>query len=663
MPRMTDQGHILKYGYTFTVLFILVALAIVAQLFMIQFGEGPQLRKQSEREVIREIPIEAERGNIYSSDGQLLATTMPVYDVHFDPVTVPFETFANELPALARGLAQELGLYRAARWEKKLQEARNQGQRYYPIAEQVSYQKLQRLRHLPIFENGQFKGGFIVEQKHYRKMPLGKIAERTIGRDRPHLSTGLEGAFERILEGRNGLRLKQKVKGGHWKPITDHYEVEPRNGLDLVSTLDTRMQDVAHHELLRALERYEADHGTAVVMDVQTGAIKALANLGRTEEGTYYEKRNYAIWESTEPGSTFKLASVLALLEDGFADTSTRVNTGNGHLRIYNANIYDSRPGGYGEISLADAFAYSSNVGIVKLINQHYGDQPRKFVDRLYNLGLHHKLGLPIRGEGQPFIPTPGQGKWSGLSLPWMAFGYQVSFTPLQILSLYNAVANDGQMVKPRLLEATRRHGRTLEEKNTQVLQASICSRRTCEALQALLRRVVTHGTAQNINSPQLPLAGKTGTCELNYWKGAEHQYQASFVGYFPADKPRYSCIVVINSPNYHRGYYGSAVAAPVFRNIAENIFAAAPKPLLTEKPLARKDTFGRQADIKATLRALRPGKPLPSLKGLPGAALLSRLENLGFQVKINGNGRVNWHYPPAGTVLTTKQLIELKLG
>lgn len=660
---MIEQRHILKYGYAFTGLFILLALAIAAKLFIIHLVEGPNLRAVASREVIREIPIEAERGNIYSSDGQLLATTMPVYDIHFDPVTVPFDQFANKLPALAKGLARELPHYKATRWEKNLQDARNQGQRYFPIAEDISYQKMQALRALPIFKQGQYQGGFIVEQQHHRKMPLGKIAERTIGRDQSHIAIGMEGAFENILKGKDGLRLKQKMQGGHWKPITDHFKVKPRHGLDLVSTLNTRMQDLVHHELLKALERFEADHGTAVVMDVQTGAIKAMANLGRTEEGTYYEKRNYAIWESTEPGSTFKLASVMALLEDGYADTGTVVNTGNGHLRIYNADIYDSSPVGYGKISLGEAFAYSSNVGIVKLMNRHYGDQPWQFIDRLYSLGLHKKLGLPIHGEGKPRIPTPDQSQWSGLSLPWMAFGYQVSFTPLQLLTLYNAVANDGQMVKPHLLQATRKHGQTLQQVQPEILQASICSESTCRALQTLLRRVVTHGTAQNINTKRLPLAGKTGTCELNYWKGAEHQYQASFVGYFPADKPRYSCIVVVNSPNYHRGYYGSTVAAPVFKNIAENIYAAAPQPLKVEKLPAKPDTFGREAQHQKILRALAPGKPLPPLEGLPGAALLSKLENLGFKVKIEGNGQVQWHYPPVGTVLSTNQMIELKLG
>lgn len=655
---MSDHKGILNRSMGIAIPFFLLAIGVIAKLLSIQYWEGAELRARADREVIREVPIPAERGNIFSEDGKLLATTMPIYDIYFDPLTVEFETFANELPALAEKLAQEVGKRRASQWKQYLQEARNKGQRYLLITKGLTYREMREYREFPIFREGRFSGGMIAEQRNKRKMPLGKIAERTIGHQRPYYSTGLEGAFNGVLRGQDGRQLKQKVSQGNWKPMTDQYEVTPENGKDLTSTLDTRIQDVTHHELLRALERFEADHGTAVVMDVKTGAIRAMANLGRTSQGHYFEKRNYAIWESTEPGSTFKLASVLALLDDGHVDTNTMVQTGKGYLDIYGARIYDSNHEGYGSISLSKAFAVSSNVGIVKLMQEHYSDNPDQFVDRLYTIGLHNKLDLPIRGEGNPVIPTPGGEQWSGLSLPWMAFGYQVSFTPLQLLSFYNAIANDGMMVKPRLVEQLQQHGQPIQRFEPEVLHPQICSQATCRKLQKLLRKVVTEGTAQNIQSSKLALAGKTGTCELNYWKGETNQYQASFAGYFPADDPQYSCIVVINSPNYHRGYYGSAVAAPVFRAIAEQVHVAQPQAVKRIADEAE-NTFG----LRPSIPEVRAGEPLPDLQGLPGATLLSRLENRGFKVRIEGNGQVQWQYPKPGTKITQDQLIELKLG
>jgi cell division protein FtsI (penicillin-binding protein 3) len=655
---MEGNKKILNRIYFIAVPFFVMALAVLGKLLYIQYAEGKDLRAQAEQEVIKEIKIKASRGNIYSSDGKLLATSMPVYNLYFDPISVKKEVFNDSLSALSTGLSQLYPARNKKQWRQYLLEKRKQGNRYVLLGKDVSYTKLQKTKQLPIFNLGRYKGGLVYEQQNFRKMPLGKIAERTIGYDKLRAQTGIEGAFSHYLTGKDGIRLKQKVSNGNWKPLTGNYDIEPEDGLDIITTIDARIQDIAHHELLASLERFEADRGCIVVMEVATGAIKAIANLGRTDKGTYFEKRNYAVWESTEPGSTFKLASVMVALEDGIADTNTLVDTQNGLLEIYNTKVKDSNykngKGGYGKITLKKAFERSSNVGIVKLIYDNYRHDEERFVDRLYSIGLDRKLGLPIQGEGTPIIPRKGDQQWSGITLPWMSFGYTVSMTPLQLLSLYNAVANDGIMVKPRFVESVQQHGRIIEENEVEVLNPAICSKETLGKLHAMLRGVVLNGTAQNLKNSLVPLAGKTGTCQTNYWKQETADYQASFAGYFPADNPKYSCIVVINEPNYHVGYYGSAVAAPVFKSIAEKIYLDTPQEQL----------YTPQEGSLATQEETLPDdlERMPDLRGLSGATVLSTLENRGFTVDVKGNGRVSWQYPAPGTPLSKTQRVEIKL-
>lgn len=659
---MKPEKSILNRVYLAALPFFLMAVFVLFKIFFIHFSEGPELRSETQREAVRAINIDAERGNVYSTDGKLLATSMPVYDVYMDPITVKDKLFTDSVAKLSKQLHVIFPERNALQWESYLRNKRKKKSRYVRLAEEISYTKLQKVKSCCIFNKGKFKGGLIYEQKNFRKMPLGKIAERTIGYDQTRGRTGIEGAFSNYLSGTNGKRLKQKVSNGHWKPISDNYEIEPEDGLDVVTTLDTRMQDVVHHELLKALEKFEADHGCAILMEVETGAIRAISNLGRTEKGTYFEKRNYGVWESTEPGSTFKLASVIVALEDGIADTNTIVDTENGYFSIYGKPVKDSNykngKGGYGKVSLKKAFEVSSNVGIVKLIYDNYKDKPEKFIDRLYTMGLHKKLGVSIQGESSPEIPKPGDASWSGISLPWVAFGYQVSFTPLQILSLYNAVANDGTLIKPTFIEEIKKHGKTVETIQVDVLNPAICSSETLGKVQAMMEGVVLQGTATNIQSELVTMAGKTGTCQQNYWKGLTPDYQASFAGYFPAENPKYSCIVVVNKPNYHRGYYGSAVAAPVFKAIAESIYLSTPDDVEIDESKANYIASNSiNKDDWSTLRVF------PNLIGMNGAEILPLLQNLGFKVKVNGIGKVQWQYPSPGSKVDPNQLIELKLG
>ena len=654
---MSENKAILSRAFLVYVPLVALALLIFAKLIIIQFVEGNDLRERAQKEVVREMNIPAERGNIYSSDGKLLATSVPVYNLHFDPVTVEEELFFSEISALSKKLASKTSSSSAAGWKNKLIKARNQKKRYVAIGKDLSYLDLQEIKSFPIFNAGRYQGGLIIEQENYRKMPLGKIAERTIGRERKSYATGLEGAYSAYLKGKDGKRLKQKIGNQNWKPLNDQNEEEPENGLDLVCTINSRMQEIVHNALLASLEKYHADHGCAVLMDVKTGAIKAISNLGITKNGTYFEKRNYAVWESTEPGSTFKLAAVLALFEDGYADLNTPVDTENGIYEYKKSLIKDSNGRGYGKTSLKVAFEKSSNVGIAKTIIDHYAAQPQKFIDRLYSIGLHQSLDLAIKGEGKPRIPKTSDADWSAISLPWISFGYQVSFTPMQLLTFYNAVANDGIMVKPRFLEEIQNHGRSVEHIESEILNPAICSPETLDKLQALLTGVVQDGTAQSGKNSICALAGKTGTCQLNYWKEGTKDYQASFAGYFPAESPQYSCIVVINKP---RGsYYGSTVAFPVFKNIAENIYRNSPQEIKTTSRNSLATLNPRKQKVFGSEKI----KAMPDLKGHNGHKVLSELENAGFKVRISGNGKVQWQYPSAGTKISTEQLIEIKLG
>lgn len=643
---------------------MLITLGILWQVVNIQFVEGDQLRAKTEKELLRAIPVKAERGNIYSADGKLLATSMPVYNLYFDPTVALKDSFESGLSGLARGLARLFPeeSRSASQWEALLRSKRREGNRYVRISEQISYSQLQEARELPVFRLGRFKGGLIYHQQNYRKMPLGRIAERTIGYDLDRGQTGLEGAFSAYLEGKDGKRMAQKISKGYWKPLTDGYEVEPEDGLDLVTTLDTRLQDVAHHALLATLEKHEADHGCVVVMEVATGKIRAIANLGRTEKGTYFEARNYAVWESTEPGSTFKIASLLVALEDGVLDTNYRVDTEEGIYTIYGKQVRDSNvkngKGGYGVISLARALEVSSNVGIVKAIYEKYKDRPDQFVDRLYEIGLHKKLDLEIRGEGRPHIPKPSDPAWSGISLPWMAFGYQVSFTPLQTLTLYNAIANDGVMVKPLFVEQVRKRGLPVQTMETEVINPAICSKTTLAKLRKMLEGVVTRGTATNIRSDRYTIAGKTGTCQLHYWKGnGNREYQSSFAGYFPAEDPKYSCIVVVNNPNPLKGYYGSTVAAPVFKAVSEHLYKANPAPV--EQPVALPAPSPAPVDDAEKKLARRQ---LPSFRNWPAMEAVALLENSGYRVQLRGAGRVVSQQPAAGSSVHKGETIILTL-
>ena len=624
-------------------------MVIIGRVINIQYVQGDRYRKLSVENTIKNDTIFSNRGNIYAADGNLLATSMYKYTIRMDLVAVKSNVFEKNIKALSNSLSGLLGKP-SSYYQKKLRTARKRKNRYLLITRNLGYNDYTKIKKFPIFKLGPYKGGFITEQKTVRVRPIGKIAERTIG----YRDAGIEGAFSDYLEGENGWRLKQKIAKGQWKPINDVNEKEPIDGRDVITTLDVNIQDITHHALLRQMEYFTAEHGTAIVMETATGEIKAISNLGRTSKGKYYEKRNYGIWESHEPGSTFKLASLMAALDDKVIDTSTVVDTEKGIMWLHGSKVEDSHRGGYGKISAARVFEVSSNVGIVKLIKKHYDDEPWKFINKMKSFGLDKRLGLQIEGEGKPFIPFPGNKRnpWNKISLEWMAWGYGVSITPLQMLTFYNAVANDGEMVKPRFIKELRVQNKTEKVFEKVVLKKRIASQETINKVRRVMENVVKKGTADNIYSPNFSLAGKTGTAkkwvdgkrdkEGRYIRGhySNKLYVASFAGFFPADKPKYSCIVVIHEPNKKKGYYGAIVAAPVFKEIAQKIYSTTPFEVTDVNEGT--SVAGLDSNDKEYYKKLqKEHKVIPSVKGMSGMDAISLLENIGLVVKFSGSGKV----------------------
>ena len=659
----TLKKSILNKLYIVTGLMTLFLVVLFVRVFNIQYVQGDKYRKLSVENTIKNDTIFSNRGNVYASDGNLLATSMYKYTVRMDLVAVDKKVFDRDLAALSNSLAQLLG-ESPAHYKEKLRLARKQKNRYLLIARDLGYNDYIKMKQFPIFKLGAYRGGFITEQKTIRVKPIGKIAERTIGYDDFRGGAGIEGAFAKYLEGENGWRLKQKIAKGQWKPINDVNEKEPIDGRDVITTLDINIQDITHHALLRQLLYFEADHGCAIVMETATGEIKAIANLGRTSEGTYYEKRNYAVWESQEPGSTFKVASLMVALEDKVIDTSTVVDTERGILMLHGSKVEDSHKGGYGEISAGRVIEVSSNVGIVKLIRKYYDDQPQKFVDKLNSFGLGTKIGLPIEGEGTPYIPSPtNKNVWNKISLEWMAWGYGVSFTPLQILTFYNAIANNGEMVKPRFIKELRMQNKSEKIFEKEVMIPKIASQLTLDKMRKVLENVVIKGTADNIYSPNFSMAGKTGTAKKAVNGGYSNQlYVASFAGFFPADKPKYSCIVVIHEPKKEKGYYGATVAAPVFKEIAQKIYTTTPVNVqqVTDTPNFKEIN---QAYNSFYTQNTTPSNQVPNVYGMSGMDAISLLENMGLKVKFTGTGSVINQSKRKGESFKKGEVIILKLS
>ncbi|MEN0002625.1 MAG: penicillin-binding protein [Bacteroidota bacterium] len=702
------------YGLVF-VFFVPIAMVLLYKTVYISWWEGEEWRSEGDELYIDWRTVEAERGNIMAEDGSLLATSVPYYDLYLDPNSTGMleEDFMYNLDTLAQCLATQVMMDKTVGGVREdLLTWRTEGKRYVPIKRKASYAEKQMIEGFPLFNLGQMRGGLIIERKSERKKPFGILAHRSVGYVREGSKpVGLEGFFHETLGGEDERVLMLNVGDGIWVPMEDLSEVEPKSGDDIRTTLDVNLQDIVENALYKGINYHDADWGTAILMEVETGEVKAIANLGKTSDGEgWWETYNFAVGEGIEPGSTFKLASIMALLEDGYVNLTDSVDIEKGQTEFYEETMEDSSPYSFklDSTSVKRVFEISSNVGMAKLVNGAYSTKNRKnsnegaarFIKRLKDFNLHLPTGIEISGEPNPYIKEAysKEDNWSGVTLPWMAIGYELKLTPLQILTFFNAVANDGEMVKPYLVKEISRFGETIDQFRPVVLQRKIASSTTIEQAKELLEAVVTDGTAYKLQSDRISFAGKTGTAQVDYKRGRRGTriggYQASFAGYFPAENPKYSCIVVINKPRQN-GFYGGDVAGPVFKEIAEKCYLtklnlheelnAKPKPVLASRQLPRND-IGRTEDMKTVLeylgmpyygtpasnmtrlttegdslileqRRILPNR-VPSVVGMGLRDALHILENKGLKVKIDGFGKVARQSILPGTKINNQTIL-----
>ncbi|MEO6901701.1 MAG: penicillin-binding protein [Bacteroidia bacterium] len=683
-------------------------IAIIAKIFIIQFSEGDKWRTKAENYSTRFFNIEAVRGNIYDANGSMIATSLPYYEVGVDVNTEPItkEYFNNNVDSLAWSLSNLFKDKTQKEYKKILRKARAEKDRWVVLQRNVSYTDLQKMKKFPILRRGKNRGGFVYLQTNRRERPFQSLAARTIGKLNENgtgKSYGLEVAYNDYLEGVFGHRLMQKIAGNVWRPINDDNEVEPEDGADIVSTIDINVQDLAENSLMETLRKHAADHGCLVLMEIKTGEVKAIANLTRSTKDTslYIENLNYAIGSATVPGSTFKLPSLVALMEDFNVPLEETVDIGNGTCYYSNTKVSDSHPPKKSIITVQEVFEESSNVGVTKLITRYYSKDPQQYIDRLYKMNLNSRLGVSIPGEGKPYIKSTNDKTWSKISLPWISYGYETRITPLQILNFYSAVANNGKMMQPMFVKEVKKRGKTIKVFEPKILNPSICSPQTIAKAKKMMEGVILHGTAKSLRAADYQIAGKTGTAQMGIVNG-KMTYQASFVGYFPADNPKYSCIVVVSAPNGD-SYYGGAVAGPVFKEVADKVYSTSLEihkeinadtaqyannmpqvkngyqeeiekivatlkiPIKTNDSRSEWVSFIKGDSLSVGVVAFQIEKTLknkiiPNLIGMTARDAMYLLENNGMRVTIIGSGAVSKQSLPAGSGFNKGTKIILQL-
>lgn len=650
---MSIRANILFRVYIAFGLIVLFALAVLIRLADVQYVQGKKWKKMAARNLTKEVKIEAVRGNIYANDGSLLATSIPEYELHMDLFAggiVDDKVFNTKVDSLAMKLSSFFGDKSAKEYSRYLRKGRQDSARYLLIKRNVSYEDLKIIRTFPIYNIGLISGGLNPVSHNKRILPFRSLAARTIGYKNENVKNGvgLEGAYSAYINGVSGRQMMQRIGGNAFIPVNRDAEIAPKDGADIISTIDINMQDFAQNALEKQLIKSQAHHGAVIIMEVATGEVRAVANFSKVEDGVYKETFNYAIAGNQDPGSTFKLASYMALLEDKLVDTNTMIETGN--YQIPGHTIKDSH-GSIGTVTVKKAFEQSSNAAIAKLINVNYRDNQFKFTNHLYKWGLNEMLGLQIPGEKKPVVKNPNNRSWNkAMTLPQMAYGYEMELTPLKMLSFYNAVANNGKYLAPIFVKEIRRLGNPIAQFKARVINEKICSDETLRKVRAMLEGVVLNGSGRQIvYNPKYKIAGKTGTAQVadaNLGYKAKRQYQASFVGYFPADKPKYSMIVVINDPKGE--YYGALVSGPVFREVADRIYATDAEMFNNVKEnYIAKTTFpttkvGGVNAMKKVYQALgikTPGVALVDTNGGKAAIEQDEPKGKGIMPNVNGMG------------------------
>jgi len=676
---------------------------VIGKIIYFQFFYDKDKIKEAIKSTRVYSTIEPTRGDIYSFDGKLLATSVAYFEAGIDPNcdAITQKIFDENIDSLSLCLSELFSKKSQSQFKQEIIQARDTGLRYYRFSFNIKYSDFKKMQNFPLLRKGRIQGGFVYQKTYKREKPFGELSRRTIGTEPGggRKGVGLEQAFDKELRGVEGYAIKEKIPGNMWMPVEDENYIEPQDGYDLITTIDIGLQDVAETALEKQLIKHAAEYGTVVVMEVKTGKVRAIANLFLHPEGFYYEKTNFAVGHSSDPGSTFKLASIIVALEDGYITPNDLIETGNGITHYYGKKMEDSKKGGYGTITVQKAFEVSSNVGISKIIDKEYRHQPGKFIAGLQRLHLHEPLGVVIRGEPTPVIHSPGKTGWSGLSLTQISIGYELQITPLQILALYNAIANNGVLLRPIFAEALSYRGEIIKTFEPEIIDSQICSQETIDIVKKMMEGVVSDGTAKNIKSEDFKIAGKTGTAQMQYGKDSTHvSYHASFVGYFPAEDPEYSIIVSIYKPK-RAGFYGNIVAGPVFKEIANKIYASNPKyhrftsnfTISSSVPISKKGNKKETESVYSWLQIITDASKVAQTEwisstanelkvvyspinysdktkipnvtnmGLKDAVVI--LEQCGLKVYVSGRGKVKKQIPAPGIEFNKGDLISLYLG
>jgi len=645
---------------------VVLSLVVLGKVFYIQRVQGAYWRGLSDSLHQKWVELDAERGTIFSEDSSMLSTSIPWFNIYVDFGADGLREknghrFTANVDSLSLCLSRLFGDQSPAAYRKMLWQGYRTGDRYYEIAANVPFEKYQQLRGFPLVREGRNKSGFIAEVVNKRLNPFGLLANRTLGLARANAqNVGLERTYDTVLKGETGRRLVRYIAAGAYVPV-EGYEIESQNGKDIITTLDVNIQDIAENALLREMIANQAEHGTCMVMEVATGKIKAIANLGLQPDGAYWEDLNYAI-RVTEPGSTFKLATLLSLLEDHKVSLNDKLNLDGGSWKVAGHTVFDAEPHDFREFTVKEAFEISSNVGMAKLAMSHYSANPSGFVAHLKKLRLDQPTGIDLLGEGTPVVKHPGSRTWSATTLPWMAFGYEVLISPLQTLTLYNAVANNGRMMKPYLVSAVQESGVTIKENQPTALMENICSEPTLRQLQDCLKGVCKdpEGTAHSLFQHSFfPVAGKTGTALVaNGARGyADHVYQASFVGYFPADHPKYSCIVVIRNHPFAKVYLGAKVAGPVFKELADKLMSLDPDIAM---PIPADSASPKNMTVSIPQPVV--GHGIPDVRGMGLRDALYQLESMNLKVAVRGSGKVTAQSLEPGAGIRKNETITIQL-
>ncbi|MEO8414507.1 MAG: penicillin-binding protein [Ginsengibacter sp.] len=689
---------------------IVLGAVVLGRAIYIQRVQGAYWKKMSNMQHLKYMDVNAERGTIYSEDGNMLSTSIPVFDVYIDFGADGLrekngKRFYDNLDSLSISLSKLFKDASVASYRKLLVTGYKNLERYYPLKKKISFEEYLTLRNFPLVKQGRNKSGFIIDVRDNRVNPYVLLANRTIGLSRGDTSrnVGLERSYDSVLKGQTGSRLMRYMAGAY-VPV-DGAEIEPENGKDIITTIDTYMQDVAENALMKMMVKNNSLHGTCIVMETKTGKIKAIANLGRRPDRTYIEDYNYGLGRRTEPGSVFKLATLIALLEDKYVDTGSIVDCEGGQKLFYGLRITDSHLGIH-DLTVKEAFARSSNVAFAKMADEYYHSQPKKFYDHLHALRLDVPTGIDIVGAARPYIKKPGNKYWTKTTLPFMAHGYEELLTPLQLLMLYNAVANNGKMMQPYLVNSINEMGIEIKSFKPHVLVDKICSDETLGKLKACLLAVVEneHGTGHALENSVYRFAGKTGTAvtamdNRGYNKGSKI-YQSAFMGYFPADDPQYCIAVIIQNGSESMLAYGGVVSGPVFKEVADKIYAVKIgnetlnklqqgvdsgaykfyglktdlNQILQVFGYSSSDSAGAgswrssilyngHAELNAAYNIVPPVNKVPDVTGLGLKDAIYLLENAGLKVAARGKGKVIYQSIAQNSDFHKGQSINLQLN